>query len=184
MDIKEIKRRFDLLCKANNEGYTLLSELAKELKVSKTDLMQLIEDNSKLFKTGSLVRNEGRVNRKNLGLVVTDVYLSPEENDTTKEWLDRQIKEKQKYIHISEADDYGMIVGYYIEKDRDNLSKHNEHIWRNTQEKINRLTELGIIEKRSFFLCGVSHDYEFALTGEWMKALEENGWEHNELRSK
>lgn len=184
MDIKEIKRRFDLLCKANNEGYTLLSELAKELKVSKTDLMQLIEDNSKLLKTGSLVRNEGRVNRKNLGLVVTDVYLSPEENDTTKEWLDRQIKEKQKYIHISEADDYGMIVGYYIEKDRDNLSKHNEHIWRNTQEKINRLTELGIIEKRSFFLCGFSHDYEFALTGEWMKALEENGWEHNELRSK
>lgn len=81
MDIKEIKRRFDLLCKANNEGYTLLSELAKELKVSKTDLMQLIEDNSKLFKTGSLVRNEGRVNRKNLGLVVTDVYLSPEETE-------------------------------------------------------------------------------------------------------
>ena len=40
MDIQEIKRRFDLLKMANNERYCLLSELAKELKVRKTDLMK------------------------------------------------------------------------------------------------------------------------------------------------
>jgi hypothetical protein len=39
MDIQEIKRRFELLKMANNERYCLLSELAKELKVRKTDLM-------------------------------------------------------------------------------------------------------------------------------------------------
>ena len=41
MDIAEIKRRVDLLKMANNKKYCLIPELAKELKVSKTDLMQL-----------------------------------------------------------------------------------------------------------------------------------------------
>ena len=51
MDIAEIKRRVDLLKMANNKKYCLIPELAKELKVSKTDLMQFILDNPKLFHT-------------------------------------------------------------------------------------------------------------------------------------
>lgn len=51
MDIAEIKRRVDLLKMANNKKYCLIPELAKELKVSRTDLMQFILDNPKLFHT-------------------------------------------------------------------------------------------------------------------------------------
>lgn len=51
MNIAEIKRRFDLLKTANASNYCLVSELAKELRASKTDLMQFILDNPKLFHT-------------------------------------------------------------------------------------------------------------------------------------
>ena len=61
MDIQEIKRRFDLLKMANNERYCLLSELAKELKVRKTDLMQFVIDNPKLFRKGSVEQKYGCV---------------------------------------------------------------------------------------------------------------------------
>ena len=55
MDIQEIKRRVDLLKMANNKKYCLVPELAKELKVSKTDLMQFILDNPKLFHTDNRI---------------------------------------------------------------------------------------------------------------------------------
>ena len=69
MDIQEIKRRFELLKMANYERYCLLSELAKELKVRKTDLMQFVIDNPKLFRKGS-VEKKG----KNMGACLFDGY--------------------------------------------------------------------------------------------------------------
>jgi hypothetical protein len=71
MDIQEIKRRFELLKMANNERYCLLSELAKELKVRKTDLMQFVIDNPKLFRKGS-VEKKG----KNMGACLFDGYYA------------------------------------------------------------------------------------------------------------
>lgn len=73
MDIAEIKRRVDLLKMANNKKYCLIPELAKELKVSKTDLMQFILDNPKLFHTDNqwtykvMLRSQKVAPNKNLG---------------------------------------------------------------------------------------------------------------------
>ena len=108
MDIAEIKRRVDLLKMANNKKYCLIPELAKELKVSKTDLMQFILDNPKLFHTDNqwtykvMLRSQKVAPNKNLGLGIEEVYILPEDNFRTEEWLQKQKVEKARYIHISE----------------------------------------------------------------------------------
>ena len=83
MDIAEIKRRVDLLKMANNKKYCLIPELAKELKVSKTDLMQFILDNPKLFHTDNqwtykvMLRSQKVAPNKNLGLGIEEVIFYP-----------------------------------------------------------------------------------------------------------
>ena len=104
MDIAEIKRRVDLLKMANNKKYCLIPELAKELKVSKTDLMQFILDNPKLFHTDNqwtykvMLRSQKVAPNKNLGLGIEEVYILPEDNFRTEEWLQKQKVEKARYI--------------------------------------------------------------------------------------
>ena len=128
MDIAEIKRRVDLLKMANNKKYCLIPELAKELKVSKTDLMQFILDNPKLFHTDNqwtykvMLRSQKVAPNKNLGLGIEEVYILPEDNFRTEEWLQKQKVEKARYIHISEFDYYG-VQGYYVSIDKEGDSK-------------------------------------------------------------
>lgn len=184
MYINEIKRRFDLLKKVNNESYCLVSELAKELKVSKTDLMQFIENNPKLFSVATMEKRASKGVTRNLGLAVKAVYLNPCDNPITEEWLKKQIKEKANYIYISEIDYYGSIQGYYIEKDV--KGNNREHLWRNTQEKLNKLVEQGIVGKYTFCVGGIGDCYnrfcEYALLGDWENKLIENGWKFNLVR--
>nr|DAT04668.1 MAG TPA: M protein trans-acting positive regulator (MGA) HTH domain [Caudoviricetes sp.] len=131
MDIAEIKRRVDLLKMANNKKYCLIPELAKELKVSKTDLMQFILDNPKLFHTDNqwtykvMLRSQKVAPNKNLGLGIEEVYILPEDNFRTEEWLQKQKVEKARYIHISEFDYYG-VQGYYVSIDKEGDSKYRE----------------------------------------------------------
>lgn len=180
MEIKEIKRRFDLLKKVNNKNYCLISELAKELKVSKTDLMQFMEDNAKLF-TLYVDNNCFKKKSKNMGLSIQNVYLKPIDNPSTDEWLEKQIEDCKDYIHIDEIDYYGSIQGYYIEKDTKGTNR--EHLWRNTQEKIDKLVEQGIVSKYTFCVGGIgdcyNHTCEYALLGDWKEKLIANGWRFN-----
>lgn len=91
MDITEIKKRVDLLKMVNNMTYCLVSELAKELKVRKTDLMQFILDNPKLFYAENIwlykeaPHSKNQTGHKNLGVCIKEVYLSPEDNFRTDE---------------------------------------------------------------------------------------------------
>lgn len=182
MDIQEVKRRFDLLKMANNERYCLLSELAKELKVRKTDLMQLVIDNPKLFRKGS-VEKKG----KNMGACLFDVYLLPEDNLKTEEWLQKQIVEKAKYIYISEFDNYGCIEGYFIHIDKESdSSKYKEWLWRNTEQKVKAIESLGATHKRTFYFgrygdC-TAHPVEYAISSEGLQKLKQAGWTFNELK--
>ena len=163
MDIIEIKRRVDLLKTANNKNYCLIPELAKELKISKTDLMQFILDNPKLFYTDNqwsykskvVYRNMSGVRFKDIDKVrdknlvgIEKVYILPEDNFRTEEWLQVQIDSKAKYIHISEFDYYG-VQGYYIEIDKKEKSKYREYLWRNTEVKVFELQSLGITDKKN-----------------------------------
>ena len=81
--IAEIQLKLDLLKKIYGFWEIKLIELAKELKVSKTDLMQFILDNPKLFK-GREVTGK---NYKVLGYHIEQVYLEAKYNPETAEWL-------------------------------------------------------------------------------------------------
>lgn len=200
MDIAEIKRRVDLLKMANNKKYCLIPELAKELKVSKTDLMQFILDNPKLFHTdnqwslkdkviyrtiyGTKYKETERVKNKNLGLGIEQVFLLPEDNFRTEEWLQKQIVEKAKYIHISEFDYYG-VQGYFIKIDKNSNSKYREWLWRNTTSKVKEIQSLGVLHKDTFYTGGYgdssAHPVDYAISHNGLEKLKQSGWTFNQL---
>lgn len=201
MDIIGIKRKFDLLKMANASDFCLISELAKELKVSKTDLMQFVLDNPKLFHaedkysykkksyttivSGMRYKDTKMVKDKALGLGIVSVYLNPEDNFRTEEWLQKQIVEKAKYIHISEFDNYGYIEGYFIQIDEESNSNYREHVWRNTIAKVKEIQSLGITSKETFYYGGFG-DYskcpvDYAINSNGLEVLKGAGWTFNKL---
>lgn len=202
MNIAEIKRKFELLKQVNSSKLCLISELAKELKVSKTDLMQFVIDNPKLFHTetkysyktesyvatiaGHRFRDDKKVANKNLGLGITNVFLHPEDNFRTEEWLQKQIDDKAKYIHISEFDNYGRIEGYYIKVDKESDSEYREHLWRNTEAKLKELKGLGIVSYGVFYFGGFGdcskHPFDYTITPSGLNRLKEKGWAFNKLK--
>lgn len=201
MDIAEIKRRVDLIKIANNKKYCLVPELAKELKVSKTDLMQFILNNPKLFYinnqwsykykvvyrsvAGVKFKDTDRIKNKNLGLGIEQVYISPEDNFRTKEWLQKQITEKAKYIHISEFSNYGYIEGYYICIDKESDSEYREWIWRNTESKVKEIQSLGVLHENTFYIGGFGdcsvYSVDYAISTDGLEKLKQAGWTFNQL---
>lgn len=201
MDIVEIKRRVDLLKLANNTRYCLIPELAKELKASKTDLMQFVLNNPKLFHaenqwsckdkvvyrtlSGVKFKDTERVKSKNLGLGIEEVYLLPEHNFRTEEWLQVQITSKAKYIRISEFDYYG-VQGYYISIDKEGDSKYREWIWRNTKSKVKEIQILGVLYKETFYTGGFgdcsAHLVDYAISPDGLEKLKQAGWTFNQVR--
>lgn len=190
MDIAEIKRRVDLLKMANNKKYCLIPELAKELKVSKTDLMQFILYNPKLFHTDNqwtykvMPRSQKVAPNKNLGLGIEEVYILPEDNFRTEEWLQKQIVEKAKYIHISEFCYYG-VQGYYVSIDKEGDSKYREWLWRNTTSKVKEIQSLGVLHKDTFYTGGFgdssAHTVDYAISPYGLDKLKQAGWTFNQL---
>lgn len=191
MDIEEIKRRVDLLKMANNKKYCLIPELAKELKVSKTDLMQFVLDNPKLFHTDNqwtykvMPRSQTVVKNKNLGLGIEQVYLLPEDNFRTEEWLQKQIIDKAKYIYISEFNNYGQIEGYYIGTDEESDSKYKEWLWRNAEAKVKEVQSLGVLHKSTFYMGGFgdssAYPVDYAISPDGLDKLTQAGWTFNKL---
>ena len=182
MEISEIKRIVGLLKKVNCARIALISEVAKEMGVRKTTLMQFIEDNPKLFK---IIEHQSRSAKgwvKTVGLAIQEVYLIPEDNPDTEEWMVRMKKAWENKIHIGEQTYYGQHEYFYIPVDDPNSANdtyRKEGMYRNTPEKIRFLEEKGIIKKTTGgyggwgdFNCTVYYPYGDGVR----KALEEIGW--------
>jgi len=107
MEIGEIKRIAELLQKVNCERIALISEVAKEMGVKKTALMQFIEDNPKLFRLGEKVKRTKNT-QTTLGLGIMTAYLSADDNPDTEEWMEKMRKAWDKKIHIGEQTYYGV----------------------------------------------------------------------------
>lgn len=182
MDIKEIKKRFELLKKIDGGTFVQASDLAKELKVSKTDLMMFIEDNPKLFDA------EYKYSPKNvlLGLCINTVYTSPEENVYCEEGIERMRMEYAKYIYIREFNNYGRIEGYYIEIDEPRERNNNVHLWRNTKEKLDELKKMFVVQRGVFYQGGWGDcskcPKDYVITEKGLATLEANGWTFNKLK--
>ena len=175
MEISEIKRIAELLQKVNCVRIALISEVAKEMGVKKTALMQFIEDNPKLFKLGEKMKRTKNT-QTTLGLGIMTAYLSADENPDTEEWMEKMRKAWDKKIHVGEQTYYGCHEYWLIPED-DVTSKEGKY--RNTREKIKFLAEKEIIKKVSGGYGGFSdfhHAEYYPYSEEVQKALEAIGW--------
>jgi hypothetical protein len=172
-----IQKVVHLVKEVNCVNYAIVSEVAKEMGVKKTDLMQFIDDNPKLFKVvpyiGGITSN---AKAKNLGLVIKTVYNSAEENPETEEWLEVKKKAWEKKIHIGERTYYDCHEYWLIPEDSI-LYKEGEY--RNTPEKIKELVDAGVIEKVTKFYGSFGDCYSeevFNFDDDVKKAIEDYGW--------
>lgn len=170
LNITEIKRIFILTTKVNCQSYAYISEVAKEMGIRKTTLMQFIEDNPKLF---HLIEPSVK---KSKGLAISHIFLKPEDNPDTDEYLEVKKEEWAKKIKVFEINYYGSHEFYYLAVDGD----ERKCLWRNTPAKIQTLIDEGLIKnmKSGYGGWGDYSNWEgLLLTPEAEKAITEAGWE-------
>jgi hypothetical protein len=202
MDIDEIKKAFDLICQVENKGRLLVRDVARALRVPSLDLMEFINANPKLFHIEPLYSYKdvkkrhtiaGRhqtftttesVRNKLLGTAIHQVYLTAADNWRTDEWLGRMVRENEKYIHITESDNYGYIQGYYVETDQPD--DYRRHIWRNSPEKVKKLKDAGYLMAGSFVYGGFGDSYtskyDHVITISALNELKSRGWKTNDFK--
>ena len=177
LQISEIHRIVSLIQKVNCSTFALISETASELGIKKTALMQYIEDHPKLFNIIEATSTSAKGVVKTLGLAIRKVYLTPEENPVTDEWLAVKKKEWEKKIYVFEQSYYGQHEFWYLAADDE---RGRKNLWRNTPEKIQTLIDAGAIkmEKSGYGGFGDYHNWEgLLLTPDAKEAITKLGWE-------
>ena len=139
LTLDSIQQIYRLCSTADCSSEVPVTELAKELSVKKTLLMSFILENDKCF----LVKNSPK------GLLVTNVFLSPDQNPYTEEWLNRTKQEWKRKLYVSQWNCYGHLEEYFLPEEfsrseYDHKQPNNERntfLWRNTEEKLKSLEE-------------------------------------------
>ena len=177
MEISEIVRIVNLLQKVDCTSYALITDVAKEMGIKKTALMQYIEDHPKLFDIIEATSTSAKGVKKTLGLAIRKVYLTPEENPVTEEWLAVKKKEWEKKIQVFEQTYYGQHEFWYLAADNE---RGRKNLWRNTPEKIQALIDAGAIKMEKSGYGGFSDYYNWEgllLTPDAEEAITKLGWE-------
>ena len=177
MEINEILRIVNLLQKVDCTSYALITDVAKEMGIKKTVLMQYIEDHPKLFDVIEATSKSAKGVVKTLGLGIRKVYLTPEENPVTEEWLAVKKKEWEKKIQVFEQTYYGQHEFWYLAADNE---RGRKNLWRNTPEKIQALIDAGAIKMEKSGYGGFSDYYKWEgllLTPAAKEAITKLGWE-------
>ena len=177
LQITEIHRIVSLIQKVNCSTFALISETASELGIKKTVLMQYIEDHPKLFDVIEATSTSAKGVVKTLGLAIRKVYLTPEENPVTDEWLAVKKKEWENKIQVFEQTYYGQHEFWYLAADN---GKERRNLWRNTPEKIQALIDAGAIKMEKSGYGGFSDYYNWEgllLTPDAAEAITKLGWE-------
>ena len=176
MEITEINRIVNLLQKVDCTWRALIADVAREMGIKKTALMQFIEDNPKNFNIQEVTVTSAKGVKKTLGLGIRKVYLTAEENPDTEEWLEKQKALWEKKVHISSQYYYGQLEFHHITVDN---SDGKKNLYRNTPEKIQQLEEAGLITKSDCWYGGLSDSYKietYRVNSEVIKAIEDAGW--------
>ena len=177
IQITEIHRIVSLIQKVNCSTFALISETASELGIKKTALMQYIEDHPKNFSIQEITSTSAKGVKKTLGLGIKKVYLTPEENPLTEEWLDIKKKEWEKKLQVFEQTYYGQHEFWYLAADD---GKERRNLWRNTPEKLQALIDAGAIKMEKAGYGGFSDYYNWEgllLTPDAAEAITKLGWE-------
>ena len=177
LQISEIHRIVSLIQKVNCSTFALISETASELGIKKTALMQYIEDHPKNFSIQEITSTSAKGVKKTLGLGIKKVYLAPEENPLTEEWLAIKKKEWEKKLQVFEQTYYGQHEFWYLAADDE---RGRKNLWRNTPEKIQTLIDAGAIKMKKSGYGGFSDYYNWEgllLTPDAAEAITKLGWE-------
>ena len=177
IQITEIHRLVSLIQKVNCSTFALISETASELGIKKTALMQYIEDHPKNFSIQEITSTSAKGVKKTLGLGIKKVYLAPEENPLTEEWLDIKKKEGEKKLQVFEQTYYGQHEFWYLAADD---GKERRNLWRNTPKKLQALIDAGAIKMEKAGYGGFSDYYKWEgllLTPDAAEAITKLGWE-------
>ena len=177
MEINEILRIVNLLQKVDCTSYALITDVAKEMGIKKTALMQYIEDHPKLFDIIEATSKSAKGVVKTLGLAIRKVYLAPEENPVTEEWLAVKKKEWENKIQVFEQSYYGQHEFWFLAADDE---RGRKNLWRNTPEKIQSLIDAGAIKMEKSGYGGFSDYYNWEgllLTPDAEEAITKLGWE-------
>ena len=177
IQITEIHRIVSLIQKVNCSTFALISETASELGIKKTALMQYIEDHPKNFSIQEITSTSAKGVKKTLGLGIKKVYLAPEENPLTEEWLAIKKKEWEKKLQVFEQTYYGQHEFWYLAADD---GKERRNLWRNTPEKLQVLIDAGAIKMEKAGYGGFSDYYNWEgllLTPDAAEAITKLGWE-------
>lgn len=177
LQISEVYRIVSLIQRVNCSTFALVAETASELGIKKTVLMQYIEDNPKLFDVTEATSKSTKGVVKSLGLAIRKVYLTPEENPDTEEWLEIQKKAWEKKIQVFEETYYDRHEFWYLAVDDE---RGRKNLWRNTPEKIQTLIDAGAIKMEKSGYGGFSDYYNWEgllLTPDAAEAITKLGWE-------
>lgn len=178
MEISEILRIVNLLQKVDCANHALIADVAKEMGIKKTALMQFIEDNPKNFSVQEITITSAKGVKKTLGLGIRKVYLTPEENPETEEWLAKQKADWEKKLHVDEQTYYGQHEFWCFPEEYEQNSRRY-HLWRNTPEKFQELVEKGILKKTTQWYGGLGDSYQrdvYLCNEEILQKLADIGW--------
>ncbi len=178
MEISEINRIVNLLQKVDCTWYALIADVAREMGIKKTALMQFIEDNPKNFRIQEITITSAKGVKKTLGLGIQKVYLTAEQNPETEEWLAKQKADWEKKLHVDEQLYYSQHEFWCFPEEYEQDSKRY-HLWRNTPEKFQELEEKGILKKTTQWYGGLSDSYKrdvYLCNDETRQKLADAGW--------
>ena len=178
MEISEINRIVNLLQKVDCTWYALIADVAREMGIKKTALMQFIDDNSKNFSIQEITITSAKGVKKTLGLGIRKVYLTAEQNPETEEWLAKQKADWEKKLHVYEQTYYGQHEFWCFPEEYEQDSRRY-HLWRNTPEKFQELVDKGILKKTTQWYGGLSDSYQrdvYLCNDDILQKLADAGW--------
>ena len=111
------------------------------------------------------------------GLAISRVYLAPDRNPETDEWVARMKDEWKNKIRVFGQYYYGVLEFFFIDVDS---RSGRANLWRNTPEKIQSLADAGLIKKVRCTCGGIGDCWtceRYRLDAETAKAITDAGWE-------
>lgn len=205
--IEEFVKAVKLTKKADCVDFATLPSLRKTLSCTRLELLEWIDEHPQLIHTEERfhkkhqkirVRGWGAlqgqswtetriVDGHSFGLCVIEAFEKEEDNPWTEKGLAKLIKDYEKTIWLSKVDNYGEILGDSIQTDKhpSDIPSGKRYpdarkcpwLWRNTEEKIERLLSDVPLKIKSFWIGGFGDCYE-------RKELAVSSAEADEMRAK
>lgn len=134
----------------------IVVEMAKELSVKRTELMQFINEHPKNINLTLVTRRkyakDGRITYKKEFVEVSDIYLNPRENPLTEEYAEDRRKEHR--IRLFQVEDYGYICGFALLPHDPEHDWHSCKPWENQEEDVKTFLEIPEVKEEVGFAKG------------------------------